>query len=282
MAGNRTQIFVSMSFLFTSLLTSAFPVWAASPQAPAVDRIKTDYAAHKGEFDFLLGSWKFTAIYKQPAKTVDGYWDAVRLTDGGYILDEIRAVDAHGVTYFSATTLRSYDAGAGQWQIVTLNEGSGLSNRGTGRFEGGAMQILQNFAVSSPAPFTLRLHYYAIGPNQFSYSADRSTDGGKTWLQDYLQIVAHRVGPARSLDIVPDHDTAVQSPASKTVRAAGAEPASIETELQAFGGCDVLDLDRHASVLYTGTDLQETGGVVDTAQAAPWAYGFPALGCSGW
>ena len=52
-------------------------------------------------------------------------------------------------------------------------------------------------------PFEFRsthpLRYDNIKPDRFSWVADRSTDGGKTWEKDHLPIEARRIGPARSL-----------------------------------------------------------------------------------
>jgi hypothetical protein len=51
----------------------------------------------------------------------------------------------------------------------------------------------------SPTPSIWRIRYYDIQPDRFSWAAARSTDGGKTWVTDFLRIEARRIGPARSL-----------------------------------------------------------------------------------
>ena len=38
----------------------------------------------------------------------------------------------------------------------------------------------------------LKIRYYNIQPNRFSWSADLSTDGGATWVRDDLRIEASR------------------------------------------------------------------------------------------
>jgi len=45
----------------------------------------------------------------------------------------------------------------------------------------------------------LRIRYYDIQKDRFSWTADRSVDGGKTWERNYQQIEARRIGPPRSL-----------------------------------------------------------------------------------
>ncbi len=61
------------------------------------------------------------------------------------------------------------------------------------------MHIEQTFGVALGNPSVLRIRYYNIQPDRFSWAADRSTDGGKTWVTDFLRIEARRIGPARSV-----------------------------------------------------------------------------------
>src|SRR5437660_946953 len=71
------------------------------------EQIQASFAAHKGEFDYLLGDWEFTGTNQQYG-TTRGYWSAVRL-DKGQILDEYRVVGDKGETYYVTTTLRNYN-----------------------------------------------------------------------------------------------------------------------------------------------------------------------------
>jgi hypothetical protein len=64
---------------------------------------------------------------------------------------------------------------------------------------GDEMHLEQKFGVAGGRPVTLRIRYYDIRPDRFSWSADRSTDDGKTWTADFQRIEARRIGPARSL-----------------------------------------------------------------------------------
>jgi hypothetical protein len=78
-------------------------------------------------------------------------------------------------------------------------EGGGLQDVGTGQRVGDEVQIEQKFGVASGNVSILRIRYYNIQSDRFSWIADRSTDGGKTWSKDVQKIEAHRIGPARSL-----------------------------------------------------------------------------------
>lgn len=161
------------------------------------EQIKASFNAHKGEFDYLLGDWEFTAVNGEYGK-FRGLWSAVRLNEG-QILDEYRVVGDGGETYYVTTTLRNYNGALDRWELVGADAGSGLQDMGTGRWEGDEMRIEQTFGVARGTPSTLRIRYHHIHPDRFSWTADRSTDGGKTWAVNYQQIEAHRIGPSRSM-----------------------------------------------------------------------------------
>ena len=170
---------------FTTLLSAQ-----STPMQRAFD-------AHKGEFDYLLGDWEFTVTNPQYG-TNRGYWSAVRLADG-QILDEYRVVGDSGQTYYVTTTLRNYNGAADRWELIGADAGTGLQDFGTGHKIGDEMRIEQTFGVARGTPSQWRIRYYNIQPDHFSWIADRSTDGGKTWAKDYQKIEARRLGPARTL-----------------------------------------------------------------------------------
>jgi hypothetical protein len=183
------------------LLTGALLVALLAAQTPATKKtekeLQASYEAHKGDFDYLLGEWQFTVVSKEhgPAK---GFWTAVRLATG-QILDEFRVVGDNRETWYVTSTLRSYNAGLDRWELVGMGEGGGLQDVGTGQRVGDQVHIEQKFGVASGNTSVLRIRYYDIHSDRFSWMADRSTDGGKTWSKDDEKIEAHRIGPARSL-----------------------------------------------------------------------------------
>jgi hypothetical protein len=155
------------------------------------------FEAHKKDFDYLLGDWEFTAESKQYGK-FRGYWSAARL-DEGQILDEYRVVGDKGETYYVTTTLRNYNKVLDRWELIGADGGMGLQDFGTGRKVGDEIHIEQRFGVSTDTPSVWKIRYYNIRPDAFSWTADRSDDGGRTWEKAFQQIEARRIGPARSL-----------------------------------------------------------------------------------
>jgi hypothetical protein len=183
------------------LLTGGLLVALLAAQTPAKKKtgqeLQASFDAHKGDFDYLLGEWEFTMVSKEYG-TGKGFWTAVRLATG-QILDEFRVVGDNRETWYVTSTLRSYNAGLDRWELVGMVEGGGLRDVGTGQRVGGEVHIEQQFGVASGNTSTLRIRYYNIQPDRFSWTADRSMDGGKTWSKEDQQIEAHRIGPARSL-----------------------------------------------------------------------------------
>lgn len=186
-----------LSVCAVTLLTMSALAAQAIPQRTP-EQIKKAYDAHQAEFDYLLGDWEFTSVSKEFGKG-GGFWSAVRLAEGAQILDEYRVVGDGGETYYASSTVRAYNAVLDRWELVSADSGTGLQNVGTARRAGAEMHIEQKFGVMSSKPSVWRIRYYDIRPDRFSWTADRSTDGGKTWEKDHLQIEARRIGPARSL-----------------------------------------------------------------------------------
>ena len=161
-------------------------------------QLKALYDEHVKDFDYLLGDWSFTSVSKEYGKG-RGFWTAVRMAAGPEILDEYRVVGDSGETWYASSTFRAYNAMLDQWELISVDQGRGLHDFGTAHRVGKEMHIEQTFGSMSPQPFRWRIRYYNIQPDRFSWTADRSPDGGKTWQKEYLQIEARRIGPARSL-----------------------------------------------------------------------------------
>ena len=151
----------------------------------------------KADFDYLLGDWRFTAESVDYGK-FEGRWSAVRLT-GGQILDEYRVLGGKGETVYSTTTIRAYNAVTQRWELIGMDGGGGLQDFGTARKVGDEMHIEQRFDVARGKPSSMRIRYYNIQADRFSWVGDRSKDGGTTWEKGALKIEARRTGPARTL-----------------------------------------------------------------------------------
>ncbi len=177
----------------------ALPLSAQTTAQQSADQLRARYEAHSGDFDYLLGEWQFTAVSRQYGN-MRGFWTAARLGEGAEIFDEYRVVGDSGETYYVTNTLRAYNANLDQWELVSTERGTGLQNLGTAHRVGNEMHIEQKFGVGTPDAALMRIRYYDIGPEHFSWVGDRSTDGGRTWISGSLRIEATRIGPARTME----------------------------------------------------------------------------------
>ncbi len=167
------------------------------PGQKTPEQLDALFDAHKGDFDYLLGDWQFTAESTDHGK-YGGYWSAVKLAEG-QILDEYRVTGDNGETFYVTTSLRNYNKFADRWELVGADAGTGMQDFGTARRAGNELHIEQRFGVASGKPAMMRIRYYNIEKDRFSWTGDRSTDGGKTWEKESLKIEARRIGPPRSL-----------------------------------------------------------------------------------
>jgi hypothetical protein len=168
------------------------------PDQRTPEQIEAAFEQHKGDFDYLVGEWQFTADSKEHGK-YGGYWTAVKLAEG-QLLDEFRVTGEKGETYYVTTSLRNYNKFADRWELIGADAGTGMQDFGTARRVGDEIHIEQRFGVASGESAIMKIRYYNIANDRFSWAADRSTDGGKTWVKNHMQIEARRIGPPRSLE----------------------------------------------------------------------------------
>ena len=210
--GSSVRDRVARAFVSAAVLAAiATGASAQTAGKRTAEQIQASFAAHKNEFDYLLGDWEFTAESQQYGK-FRGYWSAVRL-DEGQILDEYRVVGDQDETYYVTTTVRNFNGAQDRWELVGADAGNGLGDFGTAQKVGAEMHIEQTFGVAAGEPSVWRIRYYDIQADRFSWTADRSTDAGKTWTKGFQTIAARRIGPSRSLPaLAPARKAAAKPP----------------------------------------------------------------------
>ena len=189
------------NIVLLAALVAIAPALGAQAAARTPEQVRASFLAHQGDFDYLLGDWEFTSVSKEYGAG-HGFWSALRLPDdesGAVVLDEYRVVGDSGQTYYVTRTLRAYNANLDRWELVSTEGSAGLQNVGTGQRVGAEMHIEQRFGVGGPTPSLWRIRYYDIRPDRFSWTADRSTDEGRTWSTEHLKIEARRIGPRRTM-----------------------------------------------------------------------------------
>src|SRR5687767_816810 len=104
----RVSLAVALPFLGGEILAQE-----AGPRT--AEQRKALFEAHKGDFDYLLGDWEFTATSREYGQ-FRGHWSAVRL-DEGQVLDEYRVTGDAGETYYVTTTVRNYNSALDRWEL---------------------------------------------------------------------------------------------------------------------------------------------------------------------
>jgi hypothetical protein len=190
------SIFRCLAATVLGLTWLTAPLFAQADSKRISEQVKPS-ATHKTDFDFLLGDWEFTSDSQQYGK-FGGRWSFVRL-ETGQILDEYRVLGNNGQTFYVTAAIRAYNAAADRWESISMDPGAGLQGFATEERVNSEMHSEQKASGAAGKQITLRVRYYNIQPDHFSWSADRSTDGGQTWTKDFQRIEANRIGPARTL-----------------------------------------------------------------------------------
>jgi hypothetical protein len=150
------------------------------------------------DFDFLERVWDVTETFKVPTpdgrESAAGRWTARKVADGRVLEDEFRLFDSDGSTRLLAMTCRAWDAAAGQWTFRLVDTGRGGWSEGTATRVGDEMHLEQRGPKQPDgSQRLLRIRYYGIRADRFSWVADLSPDGGATWIADAIRIEARRV-----------------------------------------------------------------------------------------
>ncbi len=150
-----------------------------------------------GAFDFLLGEWEIAMLTMPEGSTVGrrAILSVDRILDGTALFDEIRHVDPDGEVNFRGGTFRTYLTEEDRWYVLWMManvEGYSeldaqvidgeVHTTGSGRDPGGEL--------------VERGRYYDISGEGYSFTLDRSYDGGKTWIRPFVSFRATRRGPA--------------------------------------------------------------------------------------
>ncbi len=149
------------------------------------------------QFDFLVGEWTVDVTSKAPGTPprYHGLWRAAKTLNGLGIVDEYGVLDDAGRIVYAGTTLRAFDTKAATWTMRYVDEFGGETGRWSelvGVKQGSEMHVEQHRQSPDGRTTILKIRYYNIQPDHFSWAADHSSDGGTTWVRDYWRIEAAR------------------------------------------------------------------------------------------
>src|SRR5947207_1498888 len=214
---------------------------APAPQGPPPEA---------SQFDFLVGEWSVDVTSKSPGTPprYHGVWRAAKTLNGLGMVDEYGVLDDAGRIVYAGTTLRVFDTKAATWTMRYVDEFGGETGRWSelvGVKQGSEMHVEQHWQSPDGRTTILKIRYYNIQPDHFSWAAEHSSDGGTTWVRDYGRIEAARQerpsggdgsdrrarggavddpGPAHAVELLfggeqPDHPGVQPRPARRRGRA---------------------------------------------------------------
>jgi hypothetical protein len=144
-------------------------------------------------FDFLLGEWEIEMLVMPEGTTVGrrARSQVHRILDGTALFDEIRHLDQTGHVNFWGASFRTYVPDRDAWYVVWMManvEGYSelraevvdgeVRTSGQGRDPGG--ELIEEG------------QYHDISADGYSFTLDRSYDGGKTWIRPFVSFRATR------------------------------------------------------------------------------------------
>lgn len=145
------------------------------------------------DYDFLEGTWRFQFQQRHPDGTFSpafaGEWSAHK-KPGGLLVEDHWRGDSPGQPSESGTyTYRAFNQATKRWEMMGVNTQNPRWGPGLTWSDGE-----NRYAIQHQGPTIMRIRYFAIKPNEFSWRADMSADGGKTWSRDWWTMHVTRVG----------------------------------------------------------------------------------------
>jgi hypothetical protein len=166
--------------------------------APADAAVTAD---DSGQFDFLIGQWELeltpringlVAMIHGTPRLV-GSWKAWPAFDGRGIEDELRVTDGSGNPVLLSHAMRVVDPEHRRWAISVLDVYHASFSSAVAIRQGEDMFVGGSGINAEGRAFRSRSRFHAITADSFEMQQDRSYDGGASWEEATITIVAKRV-----------------------------------------------------------------------------------------
>ena len=160
---------LAVSVLACFVVSSAVAQQTSTPQNPCL-------APQQKQFDFWVGEWELTWPGEKPGETGHGTNSINRIMDGCVVQENFSGADS---MHLRGTSISTFDPQSGHWKQTWVdNEGGYLDF--VGDFNNGQM-ILQRDAFRNGTKILQRMVWKNMSSNEFDWSWEASSDGGKTW-----------------------------------------------------------------------------------------------------
>jgi len=126
------------------------------------------------QFDFWLGEWDVKKTGAEDGPTV-GASKIESLENGCVILENWQSQG------FSGKSWNFFDRGTNKWRQIWLDI-SGRKLEISGEYKDGAMRFEGEVVTAAGTKFKNRMTFFNLGDGKVRQFAERSTDGGTTWV----------------------------------------------------------------------------------------------------
>lgn len=144
-------------------------------------------------FSFLLGEWDIEMLVMPPGATAGrrAVSQVRSILDGTALLDEIRHADERGQVNFRGVSFRTYIPDRDRWYVVWVMANiEGYTELHAELFDG---EVRTSGQGRDPGGDLLEQgRYFDITPDAYSFTLDRSVDGGRTWIRPVVSYRAVR------------------------------------------------------------------------------------------
>ena len=134
-------------------------------------------APEQKQFEFWVGDWELTWPAQKPGEVDRGTNRIRRVLDTCVVEENFSGEKA---MHLRGVSLSTFDTRTRKWKQTWVdNEGGYLDF--TGEFKEGQMILARDNVRPDGTKVIQRMVFKNIQPNQFDWSWESSTDGGKTW-----------------------------------------------------------------------------------------------------
>jgi len=134
-------------------------------------------APEQKQLEFWVGEWDLSWPSQEQGKLDHGTNSVHRLLDSCIVHENFSGESA---MHLRGMSVSIFDMRAHKWKQTWVdNEGGYLDF--VGEFKEGQMILARNAVRADGTPVVQRMVFKNIRPNEFDWSWEASTDGGKTW-----------------------------------------------------------------------------------------------------
>jgi hypothetical protein len=187
---NRRTVFLIAAFDFW--LAIATYSWAGESAITTYGNKNTEAPPQLAEFSFLVGKWQGSGKTRLANGAYADFtgvtWIGRYILNGMAIADEFHASTADGKAYLGIS-LRQFDPHQNSWIVEYLNVSNSFLRRQVNPRSGSVSHHGDGLVVTSAdGQAQFRESYRVTDKDHFTYSADTSHDGGRSWDPTAIQI----------------------------------------------------------------------------------------------